>query len=65
MVEKRGCTVCGGRASSSGAYEEVGADGGPSRVVSLTHLSRPRHKSETLFSSFLAAPTFNPFMGWG
>jgi hypothetical protein len=49
MVEKRGCTACGGRASSSGAYEEVGADRGPSRVVSLTHLSRPRHKSDAVF----------------
>ena len=34
MVEKRGCTVCGGRASSSAAYHEVGADRGPSRGMS-------------------------------
>jgi hypothetical protein len=50
MVEKRGCTVCGGRASSSGAYEEVGADRGPSRVVSLTHfVTSTSQKRNTVF----------------
>lgn len=64
VVEKRGCAVCGGRASPSGAYHDVGADGGPSRVVSLTQLSRPRHeKRKRRFHPFSRAPTFNPFLG--
>ena len=52
MVEKRGCAVCGGRANSSAAYHEVGADGGPSRVVSITiHMSRQCHETKRRFCS--------------
>src|SRR5260221_53367 len=62
MVERRGCTVCGGCASSSGAYQEVGTDGGPSRAVSIH--SACHITNETPFFSFPTAPHLS-FIGLG